>query len=139
MKLRKQPLFISEAELPRLQAVLSPRRSDERDRDHVEQLRKELDRAVVLESAEMPLDVITIGTRVQVRDVLSGARREMTLVLPEDADARFHRVSVLAPLGTALLGYREGDEVSWVMPGGPRRLNIESVQRPVETCSRAGA
>lgn len=125
--MRNHPLFISEAELPRLQAVLAPRLRDARDRQHLEQLRAELERAVVLESDQMPMGVITMGARVRVRDLSSGERQEMTLVFPEHADVRSHRVSVLAPLGTALLGYREGDEVAWDMPGGPRRLDIERV------------
>jgi regulator of nucleoside diphosphate kinase len=67
-----------------------------------------------------------------VHDLTSGARREMVLVLPGEADVAAQRISVLAPLGTALLGYREGDEVEWVMPGGLRRLRVERVTQQEE-------
>jgi regulator of nucleoside diphosphate kinase len=76
--------------------------------------------------------VITIHTRLQVLDLVSGERRELTLVLPHESDASAGRISVLAPLGTALLGYRAGDEVEWLMPGGLRRLRIEYVRPPAE-------
>jgi regulator of nucleoside diphosphate kinase len=63
-----------------------------------------------------------------VLDLVSGERHELTLVLPRESDAGTGRVSVLAPLGTALLGYRVGDEIEWLMPGGLRRLRIEEVR-----------
>ena len=62
-------------------------------------------------------------------EVESGARRELLLVLPRDANVASQRISVLAPLGTALLGYREGDEFEWVMPGGRQRLRVERVKQ----------
>ena len=68
-------------------------------------------------------------TRVHVLDLVSWERRELVLVLPRESDAVAGRISVLAPLGTALLGFREGDEVEWLMPGGLRRLRIEDVRR----------
>ena len=61
-------------------------------------------------------------------DLSSGERREYTLTYPAEADVAAGRISVLAPLGTALLGYREGDEFEWQMPGGLRRLRIEKVR-----------
>ena len=71
-----------------------------------------------------------------VFDLTGGDRREITLVYPHEAEPASGRVSVLAPLGTALLGYREGDEVEWLMPGGMRRLRIENVRGPHETAVR---
>jgi regulator of nucleoside diphosphate kinase len=63
----------------------------------------------------------------------SGERRDLVLAFPWQADISAQRISVLAPLGTALLGYREGDEVEWVMPGGLRRLRIEKVHQASRT------
>jgi len=70
---------------------------------------------------------------VRVRDLESGRRQELTLVSPHEADVSAGRISVLAPLGTALLGYRLGDVVERVMPGGLRRLLIEAVSQPPAT------
>ena len=130
--MRNHPILISESELSRLRGLLFPRTRHEHDQQHLRELQAELDRAVIVEARQMPADVITIGTRVGVRDVTSGELREMTLVLPQQADIGSHRISVLAPMGTALLGYREGDEVEWAMPGGLKRLDIEWVRQPVE-------
>jgi regulator of nucleoside diphosphate kinase len=102
-----------------------------RDQAHLQELRSELEQAIVLDAAEVPADVITMDTRVEVLDLETGDRRHYELVFPADADISANRISVLAPLGTALLGYREGDEFEWLMPGGLRRLRIERVTQPV--------
>jgi len=76
--------------------------------------------------------VVTLHAAVRVRDLESGERQELTLVSPREADVSAGRISVLAPLGTALIGYRQGDVVERLMPGGLRRLLIEEVlQAPV--------
>jgi regulator of nucleoside diphosphate kinase len=64
---------------------------------------------------------------VRVRDVASGRSMVYTLVFPSEADLVQGRLSVLAPVGTALLGFRSGDVVEWPVPGGVRRLQIEKV------------
>jgi regulator of nucleoside diphosphate kinase len=98
-----------------------------RDQDHLEELRLELERAHVLDVEQVPRDVVTMGSRVHVIDLATGEARDFVLVYPSEADVREKRVSVLAPLGTALLGNRAGDEVEWEMPGGLRKLRIERV------------
>ena len=79
---------------------------------------------------EVPSDVVTLQSQVRVRDHETGIASDYTVVSPAQADVSSGHVSVLAPLGTALLGYREGDEVEWQMPGGFRRLRIERVRQP---------
>jgi len=115
-----------------LHVLLAARAPAERDLAHLQELAEELERARIVESSEVPADVITIHTRIRVLDLVSGERRDLTLVLPHESDASASRISVLAPLGTALLGYRSGDEVEWQMPGGLRRLRVESVRPPAE-------
>jgi regulator of nucleoside diphosphate kinase len=99
----------------------------ELDRAHLEVLRKELDWAAVVNADQIPSDVITMGTQVQVRYVGTGRRHDYTLVYPWEADPNLDRISVLAPLGTGLIGRRSGDEFVWAMPGVVRRLRIEQV------------
>lgn len=98
------------------------------DREHLLDLQDELERAVVVEAGSLPADVVALASSVTVLDVESGVHSEYTLVLPAQADVAEGRISVLAPLGTALLGYRVGDVVEWRMPGGLRRLRIEAVK-----------
>jgi len=100
-----------------------------RDREHIDRLEEELARSVPVAPDEVPADVVTMHSRVCVRDLGSGAARTYALVYPHEADLPSGRLSVLAPLGTALLGYREGDEIEWTMPGGLRRVRIESVRQ----------
>jgi len=68
-----------------------------------------------------------MNSRVTVRDMETGERSVYTLVYPEHADYREGRISVLAPLGSAMLGYRAGDVVEWEVPKGTKRMQIEEI------------
>ncbi|HVW67373.1 MAG TPA: nucleoside diphosphate kinase regulator [Steroidobacteraceae bacterium] len=135
--MRDRPIVITESDAATLRRMLAVRAGSERDQEHLQELRLELERALVLAPEQVPADVITMRARVRVLDLISRERREFVLVYPAEADLSAGRVSVLAPLGTALLGYREGDEVEWVMPGGLRRLQVERVFQPAEPVRRA--
>ena len=127
--MRQNPILVSESDADRLRALLGARDDSAHDQAHLHELEAELERAIVRLADEVPPDVITMQARVRVRDLATGAEEEYTLVLPAEANIAARRISVLAPLGTALLGYREGDEVEWRMPGGLRRLRILKVTR----------
>lgn len=91
-------------------------------------LRQELERAVVVSSAAVPPDVATMNSRVRYSDEKDGARRAVSLVYPSQADAAKGKISVLAPVGTALLGLSEGQSIEWQFPDGARRrLKLEEV------------
>ena len=92
--------------------------------------------AIIVAPRDIPPGVITMNSLVTVSDLTGGSRREITLVYPHEAEPAAGRISVLAPLGTALLGYRQGDEVDWLMPGGMRRLRIEDVRSCDEAAVR---
>ncbi|HEY8509210.1 MAG TPA: nucleoside diphosphate kinase regulator [Steroidobacteraceae bacterium] len=129
--MRQQPITIAESDAQRLRGLLwAHSEARLRDQEHLQELKAELERALVLDAAQLPPDVITLDSRVQVLDLTSGERKEYVLVVPTEANVAANRISVLAPLGTALLGFREGDEVEWEMPGGLRRLRIERVIQP---------
>jgi regulator of nucleoside diphosphate kinase len=90
-------------------------------------LENELKRAQIVPPEEIPPDVITMNTRAELLDLDSGEEMEFTLVLPADADINDGKISVLAPLGTAMLGYRIGDTFEWPVPYGVRRLKVIKV------------
>ncbi len=91
-------------------------------------LRDELARAQIVEPQAMPADVITMNSTARFRDE-SGAEREMTLVYPRDAHGETDRVSILAPVGTALLGLRVGQSIDWPVPGGRQaRLQVLAIR-----------
>jgi regulator of nucleoside diphosphate kinase len=90
-------------------------------------LENELKRAQIVPSEQVPPDVITMNTRAELLDLESGERMEFTLVLPADANINDGKISVLAPLGTAMLGYRVGDTFEWPIPYGIRQLKVIKV------------
>ena len=87
----------------------------------------ELRRARVVPRSQVPADVVTMHSTVRVRDLETGEEEAYTLVFPHEADIETGKLSVLAPVGTALLGYRAGDMVEWPVPAGVARLRIEEV------------
>ena len=130
-------IHVTADDMQRLRNILHARaRTPARDHVHLESLRDELDRAIIVSAEEAPADVVTMRTRVRIRDLESGQQWDHTLVYPWEADPAANRVSVLAPLGTALLGYREGDQIEWRMPGGVRRLHIERILHQPEAEQR---
>jgi regulator of nucleoside diphosphate kinase len=79
-------------------------------------LKEELKRALRLPAEEIPPDVVTMNSQVRVLEQKSGSEMNVTIVYPHEADFNAGKISVLLPLGTALLGSREGDEVAWSVP-----------------------
>jgi regulator of nucleoside diphosphate kinase len=128
--MRDRPIFITKIDAAKLRGLLAAFAAAQRDQGHLDELALELERAYVVEGSDLPSDVVTMHARVQVADLSTGERQELELVFPGQADVSARRVSVLAPIGTALLGYRTGDEVEWLTPGGLRRLRIENVSQP---------
>jgi regulator of nucleoside diphosphate kinase len=105
-------------------------------RRYIEDLSEELERATAVEPQDVPPDVITMNSTVRLRDVDSGETLEYTLVYPEDADVQKNRISVLAPVGTAIIGYRKGDTIEWAVPKGRIRLKVEEVLFQPEDAGR---
>lgn len=127
--MRHRPIVITETDARKLRELLLSNVRANRDQDHLHELAEELRRASIVDTGDAPDDVITLNAHIEVLDLSTSKRRKLTLVLPPEADATAGLISVLAPLGTALLGYRAGDEFEWRMPGGLRRLRIERVLR----------
>jgi regulator of nucleoside diphosphate kinase len=94
---------------------------------YLDKLRGELERALVVTPQEIPGDVITMNSKVVLLDLDSGESETYTLVYPEHANSAEGKISVLAPIGTAMLGYRVGDVFEWEVPAGKRRLKIEKI------------
>ena len=119
-------IYVTSDDRKRLQALLS-RPTDTMDRDDVSDLVAEVQRAVVVPASEIPPDVITMNSRARLLDLDQLTTLDYTVVYPENADFAAGRISVVAPIGAAMLGYRVGDEIEWVVPSGPRRLRVEAI------------
>lgn len=126
----KQPILVSSIDHDCLRRLVDSARLDNRiASDHVAALDGELARANIVEFDAIPREVVTMDSTVWFRDLDSGEIEHYTLVLPHEADVVRDRISVLAPIGTALLGYRVGDILQWKVPSGWRRLEIVDVAR----------
>lgn len=130
--MKQNKIVITEADLNKLRQLIdSNRHSRHKDAEHIESLEHELDRAVVKRGAA-PRGVVAVGSWVRLKDLDHGRELLYQIVLPKDANADENRISVLAPIGTGLLGYRVGSNVEWMVPGGIRRFKILEVQHQSE-------
>ncbi len=135
-------IAITRTDMARLRQLLSDererlRRASGNGEAPLRALEAELDRAVVLGPDEPADDVITMHAEVQLVDLDTGEELCYTLVFPDEADVRRQRISVLAPIGTALLGYRVGDVIEWPVPDGLCRMRVTRVRAPAEAASSA--
>lgn len=120
-------IYITDYDLTRLRELLEVGSVPERDRQSLEALQAELDRAHIVEPTAVPHDVVTMNSRVRLADVETNEEQVYTVVFPSEANLEQRKISILAPIGTAILGYRVGDKVEWRMPGGIRNLRVEEI------------
>jgi regulator of nucleoside diphosphate kinase len=130
------PPTMTDFDLRRLDALFERLRGQVTPPPTLDLLERELERAIVLKPQEIPPTVVTMNSRVEVVDTDTEERSCLTLVFPSMAGIESGRVSVLAPLGAALLGSREGTPVTWHTPRGTRRLRIERVVYQPEAAGR---
>lgn len=124
---REPAVILGNVDIARLRAVVE-RYINGPDRAAAEQLEAELDRAIVVPQAEVPREIATMNSRVVFVDRGTGRSRVITLAHPAEADPASGRISILAPVATALLGLGVGDSIDWPMPDGKTaRLEITSV------------
>jgi regulator of nucleoside diphosphate kinase len=130
-------IVITETDYGRLRALLqSAREFRLRDAQYLDDLEGELERATVT-ALPVPSGIVTMNSRVRVRDLNTGHELTYQVVFPKDADVAKNRISVLAPIGTALLGYGSGALVEWRVPSGVRRWRILDVEPGSATTSAA--
>ena len=121
-------IFITQHDRERLTFMLDEALAGKhRDAAFLKELAHELAIAETVDSKAVPADVVTMNSRVVVKDVASGETSEYTLVFPEQADVAQGRLSVVSPIGTAILGYAKGDSIAWQTPGGPRQIKIVDI------------
>ncbi len=123
-----QAIWITDRDAMRLVKIVEElfRRSTALE-NGAEALHEVLDSAQIVPQKEIPQDVVTMNSTVTVEDVVSGERRQVTLVYPEEADAQSGRISVLSPMGNALLGARAGERISIAAPVSARTARVIGV------------
>jgi regulator of nucleoside diphosphate kinase len=136
----KRTIYITEDDARRLEELLKAGlRHSGRDMANLRVLQDELRRAKIVAPDEITPDVVTMYSCVQVR--ASGDEEPMvfSLVFPEQADPDRGRISVVAPIGAAVLGYKAGDTIRFSTPGGVQQLRIEQVLYQPESAQQVGA
>jgi regulator of nucleoside diphosphate kinase len=121
-------IFITKTDEEKLRDLIrQAQHSEYRGSAYLKLLAGELDKAQIVDPHEVPPDVITLNSIAHLIDLESGDEMIYTLVFPEDADVSQGKISILAPIGTAMLGYRVGDIFEWDTPGGKRKIRVEKV------------
>lgn len=120
------PLTLSSLDVTRLERLMDLLHDSHAD--ELIELTDELERGEVVEPAQIPVDVVTMNSRVRFTVTGSAGVRERTLCYPKDADGSVENVSVFAPVGSALLGLRVGQEIDWPFPDGQiRTIRVEEL------------
>jgi regulator of nucleoside diphosphate kinase len=102
------------------------------NRKDVMQLEAELRRAKLVDENEIPADVVRLNSVVKVKDEKQDKVMELKLVTPDKADIKQRKISILSPVGTALLGFRKGEKVNWTVPAGRKVFTILEVANPFQ-------
>jgi regulator of nucleoside diphosphate kinase len=122
----KKQIVITELDRKRLiDLILDAQSGEYRGSVYLDNLRGELHRAQIVTPQEIPADTITMNSKVALLDLDTREEEVYTLVYPEHADSAEGKISILAPIGTAMLGYRVGDVFEWDVPAGKRRLKVD--------------
>jgi len=121
----KPPLIISSLDAERLEKLLDSLGGKEFPGK--DDLLAELDRADIVAPEEIPENVVTMNSTVTFKEVNSGKEFSLTLVYPHSKSTAEASVSILAPVGSALLGLREGSQIEWPKPGGGK-LTVEIIK-----------
>ncbi len=126
--MRGRTIYITDYDLKRLKELLDVAKEFAyRGRDDLKNLEVELNRANLFASRDIPGNVITMNSKAVLIDLDTGEEMSYTLVFPHDADVDQGKISILAPIGTAMLGYSVGDTFEWKVPASLRRFKVKEI------------
>ena len=121
-------IFITTKDAEKLRKLIREAyHSDYRGSDYLKNLAGEIEKASVMQPDQIPADVITLNSTARLVDQETHEEMVYTLVFPEDADPSQGKISILAPIGTAMLGYKTGDTFEWDTPGGKRTIRVKEI------------
>ena len=125
--LQTLPIYITEQDKNRLQSMIQKYLRGKDQREDLTTLSAELNRAVTVDADQIPPNVVTMNSKISIVDLDTSEKLSFTLVFPEDAEPDDNKFSVLAPIGSGVLGYRVEDEFEWEVPAGIRRFKITKI------------
>jgi regulator of nucleoside diphosphate kinase len=121
-------IFITEKDKERLQKIINEAKEFHSGSEiYLKNLEQELNRAKLIASDKIPHNVVTMNSKVVLKDLDTGEKMVYTLVYPTEANLTENKISVLAPVGTAIIGLREKDAIDWKIPDGLVRLEVEKI------------
>ena len=97
------------------------------DRQNAEDLSAELKKAKLVSKDEFPADVVRLNSTVRIKPEDKDYVMELTIVTPDKADIKERKISIMSPIGTALIGFRQGRNVKWQVPSGKKTFTILEV------------
>ena len=126
---KEATIYITKSDFERLTKLieLAREREDDSNRHYLDSLEEELNRAEIVEGTNILPDIITMRSTARLKDLSSGEKFTYSLMFPSEANYDQGKISVLAPVGTAMLGYKRGDVIEWKVPSGMRKLKVEEV------------
>lgn len=135
--MNKRKIFVTLKDKTKLKSLFTSTRGFRiRDSKTVKDLLEELNRAEVMNDDSIDGSVITMNSTVLVEDVKTKSQYIYTIVYPEESNTDENKISILAPIGTALLGYSVGDIIEWEVPAGKRKLRIKKILYQPEAAVR---
>ena len=121
-------IFITTKDAAKLRELIRKAyHSEYRGSDYLKKLADEIEKASVVQPDQIPSDVITLNSTARLVDQKTDEEMLYTLVFPENADISHGKISILAPIGTAMLGYKVGDVFEWDTPGGKRTIRVKEI------------
>lgn len=126
--MNQRKIYITESDKSKLKKLFN-KTLGFRDRDltTVKSLLEELDRAEIMTNEKIRRSTIVMNSKVLIKDLITNEEYTYTLVYPEHSNIDENKISILAPIGTALLGYKEGDVIEWKVPAGKRKLLVKKI------------
>lgn len=126
--MRKQ-IVLTEHDHQRLSQILDLDHSfgDQKSGNCLKQLNQDLENAKIVASSEIPSDIITMNSKIVLRDEGDKSTEEWILCFPQSADIYENKISVLSPMGIELLGSKKDDIIEWDTPRGRSRAKVESI------------
>lgn len=133
----EKEILVTEFDLERLESLLDMcwGRSGF-DEKNLESLQKKIFNCIVVPPEFIPNNIITMNSTFTVENEVTKEKKTYTLVFPEDADIRGNKISILAPIGIAILGHKVGESIEWIAPSGLKKMKFIEIHYQPETCGQ---
>ena len=121
-------IYITDSDIRRLKDLIKTTREFKREEEkYLKEIEGELERAHIIKSKDVPEGVITMNSKILLKDLDSKEEFVYWLVFPQDSDPDQNKISILTPIGTALLGYHVKDVIEWEVPAGITKLEVMEI------------